>query len=205
MKCPLCDSEGKRFYKELYMICSNCGGIYMDERFYCSPDRERARYEEHNNDVFDNGYREFVSPITEYILKHYTVTNRGLDFGAGTGPVVSKILKEHGYKIKIYDPFFADKRELLNSQYDYIVCCEVIEHFHQPALEFQRLKDMLVSGGELVCMTELCDDEMNFAKWNYKDDQTHVFIYRKETIEYIASQFDFESYSIRGRLIIFLH
>ncbi|MFO8062297.1 MAG: class I SAM-dependent methyltransferase [bacterium] len=203
MKCPLCGSEGKKFYKDLYMTCSKCGGIYMHESFYCSPDKERARYEEHNNDVYDNGYREFVSPITEYILKHYTVSDRGLDYGAGTGPVISKILKDSGFNIKIYDPFFADNEQLLNSQYNYIVCCEVIEHFNKPAGEFQKLKNMLMPEGKLICMTNLYDDDLDFARWNYKDDQTHVFIYRRETIEYIARHFYFKAYSIKNRLIIF--
>lgn len=203
MKCPLCGSEGKQFYKNIYMLCSHCGGIYMHEHFYAGPDEERARYEEHNNDVYDKRYRTFVSPITRYILNNFHESDRGLDFGAGTGPVITEMLREEDYNIVTYDPFFNDRQELLNRQYDYIVCCEVIEHFNSPGHEFQRLRDMLEPGGNLICMTDLFDEKTDFDRWYYKDDKTHVFIYRRETIEYIAKHFGFKSYSIRGRLIVF--
>lgn len=171
---------------------------------YNYPDKtdEKARYETHNNDVNDLAYQKFVSPISNYVLKHFSPTDSGLDFGSGTGPVISKVLKDNGYDIKQYDPFFANFPELLTQKYDYIVCCEVMEHFHNPDKEFFQLRAMLNPNGALICMTHLYDDTIEFKNWYYKNDPTHVFIYQKPTIAYIAKRFNFTSYKIDSRLIV---
>ncbi|WP_309597799.1 methyltransferase domain-containing protein [Flavobacterium oreochromis] len=81
--------------------------------------------------------------------------------------------------------------------------CEVIEHFHHPKKEFQLLKELLVPKGKLYCMTHLYDSSIHFEKWYYKNDTTHVFIYQKETIEWIAKMLMFSDFTIKNRLIIF--
>jgi len=97
----------------------------------------------HNNDVNDSGYHKFVSPIVNAVLNDFLPEHKGLDFGAGTGPVISKLLTDRNYQIKQYDPYFFNLPELLQKKYDYIVCCEVIEHFYDPDKEFQLLKSLL--------------------------------------------------------------
>ncbi len=163
--------------------------------------REKARYETHNNDVNDPGYRKFVEPIVSAVLSDFSPAHSGLDFGAGPGPVISSLLHEKDYKIVQYDPFFANNPELLLQKYDYIVCCEVIEHFYHPADEFRRLCNLLVEGGRLFCMTMLYDDQIDFAKWFYKNDETHVFFYRAQTMTWIEKQLDFCALKISNRLI----
>jgi hypothetical protein len=51
--------------------------------------------------------------------------------------------------------------------------------------------------------TLLYDDAIDFESWHYRLDVTHVFIYRKKTMEYIAEQFDLELLFITDRIIIF--
>lgn len=160
-------------------------------------------YKTHNNDVNDIRYQEFVSPISNYVLNNFMPHHEGLDFGSGTGPVISKILQDNLFRIEQFDPFFSNKPELLERTYDYIVSCEVMEHFHSPDKEFALLNKMLQPNGALVCMTLLYDDEVEFQNWFYKKDPTHVFFYRKETIKYIAEKYQFNRYSISGRLIVF--
>ncbi len=132
----------------------------------------------------------------------FDIDSIGLDFGCGPGPVISHLLQNSGYMIKQYDPIFHVDQRVLESKYHYIVCCEVIEHFHSPAEEFRRLRSLLKSNGELICMTDLITDETDFAKWYYKNDPTHVFLYRRETLQYIAEEFDFAKCRIDGRLIV---
>jgi hypothetical protein len=105
-----------------------------------SKNDEVLRYTQHNNDVNDVRYQKFVQPLVTGILQDFDQSHIGLDFGAGTGPVISKLLTDEGYVIKQYDPFFYDHAELLNQKYDYIACCEVVEHFHNPAKEFKLLQ-----------------------------------------------------------------
>ena len=204
--CPLCNSSGTVFFqhkKQLYHQCTRCQGIFVDKDLKPNLDAEKSRYEEHINDVEDLGYQKFVSPITSAILRDYSQNDKGLDFGAGTGPVVSKILNDNKYSINQYDPFFHNYPDLLEKKYNYIACCEVIEHLYHPKKEFLMLKNLLAQGGRLYIMTSLYDDSINFKTWNYKDDHTHVFIYQKETLQWIKEELGFSTLTIAGRLITF--
>ncbi|MFA7327454.1 MAG: class I SAM-dependent methyltransferase [Candidatus Kapaibacterium sp.] len=201
--CLLCDSTSNSFYKEQYYQCTNCKGIFRPIESLPTLGEEKARYDTHNNDIQDIRYQEFVSPITNAVLEYHTSTELGLDFGAGPGPVIAMLLKEKGYNIELYDPVYYDFPELLQKQYDYIFACEVIEHLHSPYEEFKRLIDILLPNGKLYCMTHLYDETIDFEKWYYKNDFTHVFIYTRETIDWIAAEFGFAKHTIENRLITF--
>ena len=135
----------------------------MDKQHLPDRESEIALYLTHENDIDDRRYQQFVSPITEAILSQIPTDKIGLDFGAGPEPVISEILTEKGYQTKLYDPVFHRDKSVLAQQYDFIICCEVMEHFHQPAVEFARLKSLLKSGGKLFCMTQLFDETIDFA------------------------------------------
>ena len=159
----------------------------------------------HNNDVNDVGYQQFVSPITSAVLNDYSSEHKGLDFGAGTGSVISKILTDDQLHIKAYDPFFHNDTSLLDKTYDFIVSCEVIEHFYTPDKEFQLLKSLLKPNGRLYCMTDIYHEDINFHDWYYKNDATHVFFYHKQSLNYIKEKFGFRDVAIDGRLITYLN
>jgi len=155
LNCPLCKYPGTYFYKTEFDLCGNCYGIFKDAGTYLSAEDEKARYVKHKNDVNDIGYQQFVIPMTSYILNNFTHSHRGLDFGSGPGSAVSKILQDHHYHIKQYDPFFTDMQALTCQKYNYIAGCEVIEHFQNPDKEFQLLYELLEENGTLICMTHL--------------------------------------------------
>jgi len=159
----------------------------------------------HNNDVDDINYQKFVSPIILSIIRDFTHQSKGLDFGAGSGSAITKILTDHNYNIVQYDPFFHNDPDLLNDKYDCIACCEVIEHFHNPKKEFILLKNLLKKNGKLYCMTNIYNDNIDFHTWDYKNDITHIFIYQKETIHWIKEKYGFTDVEIEGRLITFFN
>ena len=202
MNCTLCGSVLSNKKDEYYYNCDICKAIVMDKKYYLSADKEKARYETHNNDVNDIGYQNFVLPITNYVIEKFLPEHKGLDFGSGTGPVISSMLLERGYDIVQYDPFFAPNQNILNNMYDYIVSCEVFEHFYNPKTEIDRLTSLLKVNGMLLIMTMLYNDQIDFNKWNYRNDSTHVFIYRKETIEYIANEKKLEIDILTDRFIV---
>jgi hypothetical protein len=121
----------------------------MDGSLRPNSDKEKLRYEEHINDVENKGYQRFVSPITSAVLKDFSTDDKGLDFGAGTGPVISKLLEDKDYSLVQYDPFFHNFPELLKDKYNYIVSCEVIEHFYHPKKEFELLHSLIQPKGKL--------------------------------------------------------
>src|SRR6056297_1115971 len=184
MNCNLCSGISYIFYvfKDIkYYKCSSCKSVFMDPENFLSYEEERKRYEKHNNDVNDLRYQEFVSDIVEKIKQEWNQKNtQGLDFGAGTGPVITKLLSDDGYDIDIYDPIFWDKKNFLNKKYNYIVTCEVIEHFHNPLKEFVLLFSLLKDGGKLYCKSEIYSEDINFENWYYKNDLTHVFFYHEK-------------------------
>jgi SAM-dependent methyltransferase len=195
LNCPLCHQTGHFYvaFRQLdYYQCHTCSGVFMNPQHYVSLEAEKARYEEHNNDTSDLRYQGFVRPLVDAIMRDYPTTSTGLDYGCGTGPVISKLLTDEAYTVYLYDPFFQPIKENLNRTYDYIVACEVIEHFHTPDREFQRLKDLLHEKGRLYLKTSLMDEVPSFLDWRYKNDPTHVFFYHSKTLDWIKKTYHFK-------------
>ncbi len=207
ISCLLCHSVSTvPFYIHKsyhFHSCTQCGTVFRDPATFISSEAEKARYLTHNNDVEDKRYQEFVSPITSSVMRLNSRESLGLDYGAGTGPVIAKILEEEGYRINLYDPFFHPDKTALAHTYDFIVCCEVIEHFHNPIDEFRILKQLLNPSGKLYCMTDLLVEKKDFENWYYKDDPTHVIFYSEENLHWIRRDIQFDNVVIDGRLIIF--
>lgn len=204
--CPLCKRTSKVFYnfnKRLYHQCDYCSGIFVDPSLILTKENEKSRYEEHNNNVYDKRFQKFVSPITDSVKNNFSENDMGLDFGAGHAPVITKVLSDFNYNIKPYDPFYFNDKSLFQTKYDYITCCEVIEHFNDPPKEFAQLKELLNPNGKLYVMTWLYDESIDFHNWNYKDDHTHVFIYHKNSMLWIKEKFGFTNLKFNNRLITF--
>ena len=205
MHCPLCNTESKLFeyiQQKEYFQCDNCWGIFLHPKHYLNPSDEKNRYLQHNNNVEDLGYQNFVQPLVSGILRLQNAADKGLDFGSGTGPVITKLLRAHNYDIQTYDPFFDNQAERLKTSYDYIVSCEVIEHFHHPLKEFELLYALLNTAGNLYLKTHLYTNATDFKSWYYKDDPTHVFIYHEKTMEWIKHKFNFKELTITHRTIL---
>ncbi len=200
--CPLCSGEARPYFRELFLQCTVCQGIIRSKTHLPTPEEERARYEEHHNDVNNPGYQAFVKPITDRVLQEQDKLSLGLDFGSGTGPVISKLLTDRGYKINQFDPFFDNNPDVLKLTYNYVACCEVIEHFHAPDKEFRLLHSLLKPGGRLYCMTHLFSDDITFDNWYYMRDPTHTFIYQADTLTWIKDNVPFSELEIVGRLIV---
>lgn len=203
MNCTLCNTVLKKKADEKYFICPTCGAYVKDKKYYVSPEREKIRYEEHNNDVTDIRYQNFTSPITNFVLENFEASQLGLDYGSGTGPVITKMLTDKGYKVKLYDPYFHPDSDYLNYKYDYILSCEVFEHFYYPKKEIEKILSLLKTNGKLLIMTEVYDNLKDFKTWSYPKDITHVFIYTEKTINYIAEKFNLDIEKQNHRLIVF--
>lgn len=78
-----------------------------------------------------------------------------------------------------------------------------MEHFHDPKLEFEKLHALLNPGGALICKTDLYTEDIDFKKWYYKNDPTHVFIYHKNSVKQLAVSLGYELNFLDERTIVF--
>jgi SAM-dependent methyltransferase len=190
--CTVCRGGELRDFAHLegrrYLRCPLCCATLLAAEHLPAAEVERAHYLHHENDVNDPGYRAFVSRLVEPLAGKFAQGARGLDYGCGPGPVAAVMLRERGFDVELYDPFFAPDRSVLARTYDFILCSEVVEHFHRPAEEFDRLGQLLNPGGILGIMTCFQDDDSAFACWHYRRDPTHVTFYREQTLAHVAAQ-----------------
>ena len=208
MDCAICSTPTYLYYihikrnKQRYFRCPECKTIAMHPQHYPTLEEEKARYLTHNNDVYDPGYRKFVRPVIQAVNTHTQPHHHGIDYGAGTGPVITKLLQEQGYTMTTYDPIFIPNTKALSNTYDFIVCCEVAEHFHDPQSEFARFNKLLNPGGILIIKTEFLLTDTDFSNWYYINDPTHTIFYSYKGILRLLSQHDFQCLDIFPRLAL---
>jgi SAM-dependent methyltransferase len=171
-----------------YWRCRVCAARFLAPAERPERQDEYDHYLCHENDPDDAGYRRFLSRLAEPLLERLGPGLHGLDYGCGPGPALAAMLREAGHHMAVYDPFFRPDPAPLARSYDFVTCSEVIEHFHDPAGEFDRLDALLRPGGWLATMTCFQDDDARFADWHYRRDPTHVVFYREATLHHIAAQ-----------------
>lgn len=212
ISCTLCGSKDIiHFYKDTsktygsdYFQCKRCKLIFAPPKDQPSAGDEFARYETHENDPKDEGYRNFLSQLFDPLEAQLTPGSKGLDFGSGPGPTLHLMFEEQGYPMNIYDPFYDDDVTVFDDHYDFITATEVVEHLFTPGDELERLWNCLQPGGYLGIMTKIAqNDRQHFADWHYRLDLTHVTFYTRETFEWIANQWNATVEFHGNRVIIF--
>jgi hypothetical protein len=163
--------------------------IFVSREDLLSKEEEKARYDLHQNDPKDEGYRHFLGQfINPFIQRIGPPPQKGLDFGSGPGPVLSMMLEAKGYQMTLYDPYYAPTIDALQKSYDFVTCTETVEHFHDPGKEWELLVNLVKPGGWLGIMTQLVEDIDDFPKMHYITDMTHVSFFSRETFRFLAKK-----------------
>jgi len=194
LSCPLCACRETEAYHtdryRDYLLCSRCGLVFVPPEFHLSPVQEKARYDLHRNDPDDAGYRRFLSRLLKPLMDRVPPPAEGLDFGSGPGPALPVMLREQGYGMSLFDPYYADDPSLFEQTFDFITCTEVMEHLASPGRSLACLRTMLRPGGWLGIMTKLVLGPGRFADWHYIRDPTHVCFFSRETFVWLAEHLD---------------
>ncbi|CAN5640124.1 class I SAM-dependent methyltransferase [soil metagenome] len=207
--CPLCAARSKaavaQVQDRIYLGCGVCGLVFLSPDQRLDAGAERARYQTHENDPGDPGYRAFLNQVAGPLAERLATGATGLDFGSGPGPTLSIMLEEQGFSTRIHDPFFAPDPEALTGEdcYDFITCTETAEHFFEPGFEFERLARLLRPDGWLAVMTEPVPAASPFESWYYARDPTHVVFYREETLAWLANRHDWKAHRVSPRVTLF--
>ncbi|MBF8963734.1 class I SAM-dependent methyltransferase [Pontibacter sp. FD36] len=167
-----------------------------------SAELEKAHYLLHENKIGNKGYVEFLNKAILPTLPYLRAGMRGLDFGCGPGPTLSVLLRNRGFVMDDYDPFFFP--ELKTAQaYDFVFATECFEHFFAPATEVHRIRQLLKPNGTLTVMTAHWQEPSDLPAWYYARDPTHVAFYHRHTFDWIARHYGFEIvYTDNNRVII---
>ncbi len=191
--CPVCRNPSCTEFMSIdgldYWRCPRCQVRFLEPAQRPDRQREKAEYDRHQNSTDDPNYRRFFLLLFEDLTKHLATGLNGLDFGCGPGPALAVMLEEAGYRMSLFDPFYAPDSGVLERSYDFITCTEVVEHLHDPAGVFKQLDGCLKSGGWLAIMTRFQTDDARFVNWHYRRDPTHVVFYREETFNWLGEHF----------------
>ncbi len=186
-----------------YLRCQHCALVFVPREQHLSLLAEKALYDLHENRMDDLGYRQFLSRLSQPLLARLAPHAHGLDFGCGPGPLLAKMLAEQGHSVSLYDPFYAEAPELLQQQYDFITCTEVVEHFRQPQPMFELLFGLLKPHGLLGIMTKRVIDAEAFSRWHYKNDPTHICFYSEATLQWLAGKYYRQMVLVDKDVVIF--
>lgn len=187
--CPLCAGGAAPFAPGAArgaLRCGTCALTFVPPERRLSPEAEKARYAEHDNRPDDPGYRDFLDRLLRPLSERLEPGAEGLDFGCGPGPTASVMMRERGFAMTDYDPYFFPDEAALSRRYDFIVCTEVFEHLRKPAETMGLLERLLRPNGVLGAMTMLLADDGAFATWWYARDPTHIAFYKEETLRWLA-------------------
>lgn len=188
--CPVCRATETTLLMSVdrrnYWRCQHCHATFLDPQQLPKRGAEFAEYLLHQNKIGDPGYRQWLARLATPLLERLPANQSGLDYGCGPGPALAAMLSEAGHQMAIYDPLFFNDDKVLEAQYDFMTCSEVVEHFHDPFTEFGRIDQRLKPGGLLAIMTQFQTDDAAFAGWHYRRDPTHVIFYRETTFQLIA-------------------
>lgn len=192
MRCLVCRGISVHHFlsvdPRVYWRCNACKATFLDPHQRLSAADEHAHYLHHQNTPDDPSYRRFLAKLSVPLIERLDAGMKGLDFGCGPGPALAAVLSEAGHNMALYDPFFYPDRIAMEQTYDFIACTETVEHFFDPAGEFDRFDTMLRPGGWLAVMTCFQTEDDRFAEWHYRKDPTHVVFYRTETFSVLAEQ-----------------
>jgi len=194
--CPLCKNTDCNDYfvdnRRNYFQCPKCCLIFIPPYQFLSADDEKAEYDLHENKSDDPGYRRFLSRLFLPMQDRISPDSVGLDFGSGPGPTLSLMFEEVGFRMEIFDKFYANDPLVLEQQYDFITATEVVEHLHDPEKTLDRLWKCLKIEGWIGIMTKLATGKEAFSKWHYKNDLTHVCFFSSDTFRWLANRWEAE-------------
>ncbi|MDX1705425.1 class I SAM-dependent methyltransferase [Pseudidiomarina sp.] len=212
MSCPLClGTESELFYRQPraplagreFWQCLNCQLVWVPKPQHLDESAEKAIYDLHENNPEDPGYRRFLGKALNPLIGCLPKGAQGLDFGSGPGPALSGMLRDKGFACADYDYYYARHPELLSKTYDFITATEVVEHLSDPRSTIEQLLGCLKPGGRLLIMTKRWQDPARFGGWSYKNDPTHISIFHRDTLHWLARQYQLRIDYISDDVVIF--
>jgi len=207
VNCHICNqttvsfTHGKTDIK--YYHCNACEYIFKSPEYYQDFHTQKERYNLHENNEEDAGYRAYFKRFLNFSLPHMDNVKTALDFGCGRTSLLAKLLEDEGIACDYYDPIYHPKTLDEDKKYDLIVSTEVFEHIHQPKEVFESLLEKLHDGGYLAIQTEFHSNEQaSFEKWWYPQDPTHIVFFRAKTFRVLSEMYGCKFIADNGKNMV---
>lgn len=212
MECTLCQSSDLKLIRSHVVVnsegqcfhCQNCDLIFKNPADYWSWEKQKHRYDQHNNNLEEPGYVQYfeqlLKPLDSY-LREFSIKH-GLDWGSGPEPVLQELMKRRGVKMDIFDPIYHNFEEVLEQSYPLLTCTEVIEHFMEPRKSLVKMQGFLGEGGVFAGMTQFHLGPEHFANWWYAKDPTHVSFYSEKTFHWLSEFLGLKILSLHSPIFI---
>ncbi|MDD2383344.1 MAG: class I SAM-dependent methyltransferase [Sulfurospirillaceae bacterium] len=193
MNCPICKHSATPFIHEAlqkrFNYCTVCECIYLDKTFKLSEEKEKEKYDQHQNSLDNVGYVEMFENFLDFFWEELTCKPLvGLDFGSGPTPVLSELMQRRGATIDCYDKFYQPLPLYEHKQYDFITSTEVFEHLDNPYEALKLLTNLVKPDGIIALMTLFHDtNREHFLTWWYPRDLTHITFYTPKTLTILGT------------------
>lgn len=174
-----------------FFHCISCDLIHVPRLDHLDDGAQRARYALHDNSPSNTGYVAMLSRFVERFGRLATPQCRIVDIGCGPNQVLVHMLRDVGFDAVGHDPLYGIDG-FGASPFDAIVATETVEHFISPFAEFDRMARALRPGGLLAITTQFHRGPESVRVWWYARDPTHVSLYSRATMGWIAHRFDFD-------------
>jgi hypothetical protein len=207
VRCRLCGCEQNvevfSASRRSFFICIECGYTQVLREFLPPKESEQYRYLQHKNSLNNPRYMDHLEELNRSFLSLIDRGKIGLDFGCGPTKAMEELWRRRGNEMHSYDPYFFPEDGLLKNSYGFVICCEAVEHFHDPQKEFFLLDQLLDRGGVLAIKTSFYLESRNFENWNYQRDFTHVGFFSHKSFTWISQKYDWEIKMLEDPIAIF--
>lgn len=205
MQCLLCG--GTNLKNRLYQVlklqvfhCADCDLIFKPPETFWSLEKQKDRYDLHQNSADNPGYENFLLKFVNPLLPFLSSSAQVLDWGSGPELALMGLLEKKAFRCSSYDPIY--QPQLPQQKFDAVVSTEVVEHFTAPWDSFVQMSEHVKPGGVLAGMTEFHSQKHEFEDWWYAKDPTHICFYSAKTIAVIAQKLSFSVLHNRDNVFV---
>jgi len=207
LNCHICDKPTQIFVDEktniIYHHCDDCEYIFKSPEHHQNFTAQKERYNLHENDENDEGYKAYFQRFLDFILPLVGRPNTALDFGCGRSSLLASLLKKEGVNCDYYDPIYHPDTLNDSKKYELIVSTEVFEHLHQPRVVFESLLERLEEGGYLALQTQFHPNDVEaFKRWYYHQDPTHIVFFTAQTFRVLCEVYGCEFVGDNGKNMV---
>ena len=193
MECLICGNLCDGFEDErkgiVYFECSSCQFIMKSKEHFASFDKQKERYNLHNNNEEDEGYQSYFQRFIDFALRAGEKPKHTLDFGCGASTLLAQMFQKEGVNCDFYDPIYHPDESYKSKSYDLITSVEVFEHLHDPKAILEMLTQHLNPNGYIAIQTAFyLNDRERFLSWYYRLDPTHIVFFSRHSLAVLAEQ-----------------